>query len=174
MPLTDAELVEAACGGDVASFQELFERHYPLAVGIARGRLGDVHLAEDVAQEAFQIACRRLAMLNDGRRFPEWLGTICRRVAGRMARSRRNEQPINGELVAEQPMPGENNRLKQLRSIVDRLPASAREVIVLRYFSGLSHEEIARALRLTPESVHGRLQRARRKIADELSHHPDY
>jgi hypothetical protein len=44
---TDAELVAAACRGDLASFGRLYERHYRLAVGITRSRLSDGHLAED-------------------------------------------------------------------------------------------------------------------------------
>jgi len=73
---SNKDLVAAACQGDLASFGLLYERHYRLAVGIARARLSDCHLAEDAAQEAFLIACRTLPSLRDPNRFPEWLGTI--------------------------------------------------------------------------------------------------
>jgi hypothetical protein len=62
---SDAELVTTACGGDIDSFRELYERYHAMAVGIARGRLSDLHLAEDAAQEAFAVACRRLHSLRD-------------------------------------------------------------------------------------------------------------
>ena len=52
MKRSDAELVKAAGDGDVDSFRRLYERHYGLAVGIARTRLWDRHLAEDTAQES--------------------------------------------------------------------------------------------------------------------------
>jgi hypothetical protein len=55
----DAELVEAACQGNLASFGELYRRHYRMAVGLACSHLADRHLAEDAAQEAFATACRR-------------------------------------------------------------------------------------------------------------------
>jgi hypothetical protein len=85
---TDSELVAAARAGDVGSFGELYERHYRMAVGIARSRLSDADLAEGAAQEAFAVACRTLSALQDGDRFPQWLGTICRRTASRLARER--------------------------------------------------------------------------------------
>jgi RNA polymerase sigma-70 factor, ECF subfamily len=69
--LSDAELVKAACAGDVDSFRKLYERYYGMAVGIACSRLTDKHLAEDAAQEAFAIACRRLYSLRDTQRFAE-------------------------------------------------------------------------------------------------------
>ena len=56
MQRSDAELVAAACRGDLASFGRLYERHYRMAVGIARSRLSDGHLAEDAAQEAAEAS----------------------------------------------------------------------------------------------------------------------
>jgi RNA polymerase sigma-70 factor, ECF subfamily len=166
---TDAELVEAACRGDIASFRDLYQRHYTMAVGIARSRLADTHLAEDAAQEAFATVCRRLALLRDRQRFAQWLGTICRRTASRMARSRANHAPIDDVPTAASPTNGDGQATAHVRQAVDRLNASGREVILLRYFSGLSHEQIAQALGISPQSVHGRLQRARRTLARELS-----
>jgi RNA polymerase sigma-70 factor (ECF subfamily) len=55
-----------------------------------------------------------------------------------------------------------------VRESVQRLSHSAREVILLRYFSGLSHERIAGLLNISTHAVHGRLTRARRKLADDL------
>ena len=165
---SDAELVQAACGGDVDSFRQLYERYYGMAVGVARSRLSDAHLAEDAAQEAFATACRELASLRDARRFPEWLGTICRRTASRMSHSKWNGKPIEREPTTP---PDVNNSADaaQVHRALKQLSASAREVIQLHYFSGLAHEEIARVLGTTPQAVHGRLQRARRTLASLLS-----
>jgi RNA polymerase sigma-70 factor (ECF subfamily) len=75
---SDAELVAAARRGDPGSFGSLYERHYRLAVGIARRRLSDHHPAEDAAQEAFSVACRTLSTVREPSGFPQWLGSICR------------------------------------------------------------------------------------------------
>lgn len=169
MEHSDAELVEAACRGDLASFRRLYECHYRMAVGIARSRLSDRHLAEDAAQEAFATACRQLSLLKDRRRFPEWLGTICRRSASRMARSRTNHRPIDPATVSPPQNEDKSEAAVRIQKAVERLPASGREVIMLHYFSGLSYQEISHALGITPQSVHGRLQRARGALARELA-----
>jgi RNA polymerase sigma-70 factor (ECF subfamily) len=168
VPPSDTELVEAACGGDVDSFRQLYERYYGMAVGIARSRLSDAHLAEDAAQEAFATACRELASLRDAGRFPEWLGTICRRTASRMSRSQLNGKPLGHEPIT---LPEANNAADatKVHRALSQLSSSAREVIQLHYFSGLAHEEIARILGTTSSAVHGRLQRARRTLAKLLA-----
>jgi RNA polymerase sigma-70 factor (ECF subfamily) len=167
---SDAELVEAARRGDPASFGLLYERHYRLAVGIARGRLSDRHLAEDAAQEAFAIACRTLAGLRDPRRFPEWLGTICRRTASRLAAAR-----VAAEPMPDEPGSADDPELAALRlqvhDALQLLEEASREVVVLHYFSGLSYQEIARALGTSVQGVHGRMQRARRRLARLLGAH---
>jgi RNA polymerase sigma-70 factor, ECF subfamily len=170
---SDAELVEAACRGDIASFRKLYERHYSMAVAIARSRLSDRHLAEDAAQEAFATACRQLSLLKDGRRFPEWLGTICRRTAGRMARSRRVHGPIDAATVATRQNPDNSGAIARVQKALEQLPASGREVILLHYFTDLSYDEISKALGITPQSVQGRLQRARGALKQQLTQAAD-
>ena len=56
-----------------------------------------------------------------------------------------------------------------VRQAVGALPERAREVVVLHYFTGLSHKEIAASLGMSPEAVHGRLVRARRMLAERLT-----
>jgi RNA polymerase sigma-70 factor (ECF subfamily) len=165
---TDAELVKAACDGDVDSFRQLYERYYRLAVSIARSRLNDRHLAEDAAQEAFATACRTLAGLRNPSRFPEWLGTICRRTASRMARSRvgSNGKPLAKEPAS--PTAPNNAASNRIHEALARLTPDAREVLQLHYFAGLTYEQIARALGISPQAVHGRMQRARHSLAGWL------
>lgn len=160
---SDRELVESACAGDIDSFRSLYERYFGMAVGIARSRLADQHLAEDAAQEAFASACRRLCSLRNGERFPQWLGTICRRTARRMARSRMNGAPMMSEPIS--PVRDDDSRREQVHKALEELSRSEREIIQLHYFSGLSYDEIARVLGVSPQAVHGRMQRARRKLA---------
>lgn len=167
MERSDADLVQASRRGDLASFGLLYERHYRLAVSIARARLADRHLAEDAAQEAFAIACRTLSTLKNPERFPEWLGTICRRTASRMADGRKAHETLGDD--SDDGNDPECTLLRlQVQDALERLDEVTREIVVLRYFGSLSYEEIAMASGLTVPGVHGRLQRARVKLAHLL------
>jgi RNA polymerase sigma-70 factor (ECF subfamily) len=161
---SDAELVEAARRGDPSSFGLLYERHYRLAVGIARARLSDIHLAEDAAQEAFAIAWRTLGTLRNPRQFLAWLGTICRRTASRVDAGRLLHEPLPDDRGSAHDPELTALRL-QVQDSLQLLEETSREIVVLHYFSGLTYEEIGRALGVSVCGVHGRLQRARSKLA---------
>jgi RNA polymerase sigma-70 factor (ECF subfamily) len=148
----------------------LYERHYRMAVGIARGRLSDRHLAEDAAQEAFAIACRTLSTLRDPHRFPEWLGTICRRTASRLGAARPSHEPLPDDPQCADDPDLQALRL-QVQDALQLLEETSREIVLLHYFSGLSYQEIGQALGLSVQGVHGRLQRARSKLAQLLDAH---
>lgn len=165
---TNAQLVEAACQGDLVSFGLLYERHYRMVVAIARCRLADCHLAEDAAQEAFATACRTLSTLRDRNRFPQWIGTICRRIASRIDVHRLPAESLsNGTEIASDITHFE---LRQhVHDALNLLDEASREIVVLHYFSELSYEEIGQALGLSVQSIHGRLQRARAKLAQILT-----
>ena len=149
------------------SFGELYRRHYAALVGVAYCQLADRHLAEDAAQEAFAIACRELDGLRRADRFASWLRGICRNVAKGIhrTRSRRILQEEAPGLTGES---SEDAADEIVRRSVRQLPDSVREVVVLHYFGGLSHRQIAAELGVSPQAVHGRLVRARRKMADCL------
>jgi RNA polymerase sigma-70 factor (ECF subfamily) len=166
----DAELVSAARQGDVASFARLYERHYAAMVGVARALLDDRDLAEDVAQETFAVACGSLGRLRRPQRFAPWLRGICRRIARNLLRRRRRaERALRGRGREPPASPaGPEADLAPLRRAVARLRPRAREVVMLHYFSGQTHRQIAELLRISPSAVHGRLVRARRQIAADL------
>lgn len=162
---TDAELVEAACDGDVDSFRTLYEKYYGLAFGLARSRLGDQHLAEDAAQEAFAVACRKLHTLSKPHRFPEWLGTICRRTASKLARKQGSVEPF--EDSATEKSTNETVRTT-VQEALSKLPVNSREVLNLHYLSGMTYEEISQTLGISFQAVHGRMQRARKNLSRYL------
>ncbi len=167
MTRSDLELVDAARDGDIDSFRLLYERHYKMAVAIACNQLLDQHLAEDAAQEAFCVVFSQLTTLRDGTRLVPWIGTICRRIAGKMAHKRTCTVDFQTEVAVDSV--SELDDHSHVREAIGRLSVAQREVIFLRYYSELSYDEIAAAIDATQQSVHGLLQRARRNLAKELS-----
>lgn len=163
----DTTLVEAAIDGDAESFTELCQRYYPAMVAIAHSVLGDRHLAEDAAQEAFARAAVRLPQLRQKSKFAGWLAVICRNAAKDMIR-RTQDRPavIERSVVANQS--DQEVVVEVVREAIGGLSAAARELIFLRYYDGLSYEQISAVLGISEQAINGRLRRAKRKMADYL------
>lgn len=160
-------LVQAALGGDVDSFTALCSRYYSAITAIGHAILGDRHLAEDAAQEAFARACWNLRRLKDPSRFAAWLARICRNQAKDMARRRRRLGSLQDPAaVPERPQTAAD--VDTVRDAIAALPARAREVIYLRYYDELSYEQISAVLGVSGQAVNGRLRRAKQTIARYL------
>ena len=163
----DIELVQAAMNGDSDSFTELCRRYYPAMVAIAHSVLGDRHIAEDAAQQAFAKAVRKLPQLKNKNKFAGWLAIICRNAAKDMARD--TEKLCTAEdfsMIAAESH--ESGPTKAVREAVGELSASDKEVIFLRFYDGLSYEKISAVLGISEQAINGRLRRAKKKIADYL------
>jgi len=165
----DTALVSAALNGDADSFTELCRRYYPAMVAVAHAILGDRHLAEDAAQQAFAKAVVKLPQLRKKSKFAGWIATICRNVAKDMARAmERLHTHENLSNVAAKP--DQDDATEAVKQALGELSASAREVVFLRYYDGLSYEQISAVQGISEQAINGRLRRAKRKLADYLQH----
>ena len=160
-------LVEAAMDGDADSFTELCRRYYPAMVAIAHSVLGDRHLAEDAAQQAFAKAARKLPQLKKRSKFAGWLAVICRNAARDMARKRETLHTA-GDVSIKGGQSHQDGTTEAVKEAISRLSASAREVIFLRYYDGMSYEQISAVLGISEQAINGRLRRAKKKMADYL------
>ena len=152
--IPDEQLVWAARSGDADSFLRLCQRYYPAMVAVGRAVLGDGHLCEDAAQEAFAKACRKLGSLKTPSSFGAWLTAICRNEARSMLRKAEPAASLGERDVAAE-RPAEDPDVHWVRRALRRLPVEARELVYLRYRNELSHQEIADLLGTTPAAVHG-------------------
>ncbi len=165
----DSVLVEAAINGEADSFTELCKRYYPAMVAIAHSAIGDRHLAEDAAQQAFAKAAVELPKLRNRSRFAGWLAVICRNAAKDIVQSRRARE--NYEFFsATANGPPDDDVSEYVREALGRLSAAAREVIFLRFYDGLSYEQMSAVLGMSEQAINGRLRRAKRKLANYLRH----
>jgi RNA polymerase sigma-70 factor (ECF subfamily) len=163
----DLTLVERACNGDTDSFTELCRRYYPAMVAIAHSILGDRHLAEDAAQQTFANAVCKLPQLKNKNKFAAWLAVICRNVALDLARRTETHRTAD-DLSMIAAKPDENGPTEPVREALSRLSASAREVIFLRYYDGMTYEQISAVLGISEQAINGRLRRAKKKMANYL------
>ena len=159
----DGELVDGAKRGCLDCFGKLYNRYYPAIATLAFSLLGDRHLAEDVAQETFAVACRDLHHLKSSEKFAAWCAGICRNVAKQTLRTRK--EIITTEFAPATTEPKPDDQLSQaIRDAINHLAASDREIIILRYYNDLSYEQMSAMLGISEQAVHGRLTRAKQKI----------
>ena len=163
----DTTLIEAAIKGHPESFTELCRRYYPAMVAIAHSQLNDRHLAEDAAQETFAKAAVKLPQLRQKNKFAGWLTTICRNEARDIAR-RTNSLQTTDEFSTIPVKSRKDDSGDVVRQALKKLTEPARELVYLRYYDGLSYEQISKVLGISEQAINGRLRRAKRKMADYL------
>jgi len=164
---SDTELVRAAQAGDLDSFGRLCEQYYAAMTAVAYCAIRDHQLAEDVAQEAFARALVNLRKLKTPEKFAPWLAQICRNVAADMGRARRRTPGIEDPQVV-QDAPVRDSPVKVIRSAIDELPDSMRQVLILRYYDDRSYDQMSAVLGLSKSAINGLLTRAKRKLAKSL------
>ena len=163
----DLALVESACDGDVDSFTELCRRYYPAMVAIAHSIIGDRDLAEDAAQQTFAKVVRKMTQLKNKRKFTAWLAAICRNVSLDLARNREMHQSTE-DLSLRATETHDNSISDIVKEAINRLSAPAREVIFLRYYDGMTYEQISAVLGISEQAINGRLRRAKKKMENYL------
>lgn len=165
----DGALVAAARGGDAGAFDALVVRHAARVRAVALAVVRDAVAADDVTQQAFLRAWRKLDTLADPERFGPWCRTIARNAGRNWLRDHAGR---SAAALGEGPEPAAPGRaaLEQLadreavRQAVAGLAGPLREVIRLRYVADLSYREIAETLDEPLSTVRDRLYRARQEL----------
>jgi RNA polymerase sigma-70 factor (ECF subfamily) len=172
----DAVLIRKAQEGDVDAFESLVREYQQKIYALCRRLTGAHQSADDLAQETFIKAYFALAKFDSRWPFYPWLRKIAVNTSLNYLKARNRERPLLDEAMAgrrdgsrpAQDLP--QARLEQaefeekFRTSVGSLPEEQRSVFVLRFYEGLSYEEISRALDLPHGTVMSRLSRARQKL----------
>lgn len=170
MQRTDRELVEATLSGDREAFGALVERYERGVCAVIVRMVGDIHAAQDVAQEAFVSAYQNLASLRRAAAFGPWLYRIARCAALAWLKQRPT-QPVS-DIHEGLPAPCDNGRLdeasEQLLRAVMALPQQEQRVVLLRYFEGHAVRDIAEMLAQPVGTVTKQLSRARARLRQRL------
>ncbi|MHC4713529.1 MAG: sigma-70 family RNA polymerase sigma factor [Planctomycetota bacterium] len=170
----DAELVAAILEGDETASEEVIRRYRDAVVAVALSRLGNFHDAEDVAQEVFVEAYRRLAGLRDPQRLGAWLRSIT--IHRAIDAVRRCRKPVDisqlGEASAAVSAWRERERntdvQHEVMAMIAALSRTQRETTTLFYIDGYSVEEVAAIQEVPAGTVKRRLHDARRCLKEEM------
>lgn len=164
----EEELVRAATRGSRTAFGELYARYARVVHGILLTRVpyGD---AEDLVQDVFVMAFRKIATLREPKAFAGWLGAIARHSASEFHRSAFQQTAAHTEATRETKsgtaVP-EANALTVLE-LIQALPDAYRETLVLRFVEGLTGPEIAQRTGLTADSVRVNLHRGTKMLREK-------
>ena len=168
--------VSRARDGDVEAYRAVVRRFKEMACGYAYSLLGDFHLAEDAAQEAFVQAYRDLPMLSVPRAFPGWLKRIVFKHCDRLTRGRRVPLvPLAeaGAAVGRAPDPSaaaaRQEMAQRVLAAVAGLPKRERAVATLFYLNGYSRRTIAEFLEVPVTTVDNRLHAARKRLRENIA-----
>ncbi len=173
--LEDRDLVRLAVSGETWAFGQLVERYGGRIYGRIRRVVRQPDEAQDLVQEIFLQAYRRLGQLRDGRRFSGWLLKIADNAAFRWRQRRmvqiRFEQLLTtewGEHAVDESEAEREARM-MVRQAIRQLSDAHRDVIEHHYFKGHSYEKTASQLGLKLNTVRSRLQKARQRIRKEMN-----
>jgi len=165
---SDAEYVLSSRNGCPDHFRLLVQRYQRPLFAYLSSRLRDPLEAEEAAQESFVRAFMSLKKLRKPESFYAWLMGIAGRVLKEQFRAqerRQREQPNVEELPAEDSSPAPEYPLEEAIAV---LPESYRQVILLRYYEGLSCQEVATRLGMPLGTVTKTLSRAYALLRQEL------
>ena len=169
----DRDAVARVLAGDSGAFRDLVELYEPSVYGLCRKLLGgDSAEAEDLTQETFFRAYRYLPRLEDPERFGPWLY----RIARSLCRDRRRRAQVERRALAERAdelrrRAGEvldDGACGDVGKALSDLPREENEALTLRYFEGLSYDEIAGRLGLTFSQVDHLIRKARARLERRL------
>lgn len=154
--------------GDREAFRHLVERYQKRAVAHAVAILFDREDAEDAVQDAFIDAFKAIGTFDTSRPFYPWFYVLLRNRCYKLTAKGRPTESLDEVLLAssESGIAGETRLV--LEKALHSLTREEREIVSLKYFSGLSYDELAAHLQIPRGTVMSRLFNARRRLQDKL------
>lgn len=170
----DSRWVIAARAGDREAFGQLYDRYARMVHGVllAKVPVGDV---DDLVQDVFMLALRRLGTLREAGSFGPWLAAIARNRANDYHRRSKPEDQLTDETPEQEMNSISEDREGEGAAILDvvrSLPDAYRETLILRLVEGMTGPEIAARTGMTHGSVRVNLHRGMQQLRARLSSRP--
>jgi RNA polymerase sigma-70 factor (ECF subfamily) len=174
--ISDPELVaRVASSNDQAAFQLLVERHQSAIRGFLRRLLnGDHGTADDLAQDTFLMAYRKIHTLKSGGSIKAWLHSIAYRQFLQFTRKHARQQ-----VMAETPEQSHDPRHSTdaeilVQKLMNYVSPEERACMTLAYSAGMSHPEIGEVTGFPIGTVKSHIQRGKQKLQQWLEDHDHY
>ncbi len=178
MKTDDVVLIQSTLAGDESAFATLVSKYREQVHAFAYRKIGDFHVAEDIAQEAFFEAYQNLEKLRDPTKFPKWLFSIVNYLC--IARFRKNQSmsqllresyTINTEtdsysryVALENERDATEAQRELVQTLLSKLKESDHQLITLHYFEEMTSAEISNYLGVPKNTIKSQLHRARQRL----------
>lgn len=160
----EVALVRAVLEGERDRFARLYEMYAPMVHGVLLARVPRDEV-DDLVQDIFLHALKKLHTLRDATAFGPWIAMIARNRAMDFYRSSRATVEVTEQMaVAKTP----SRTAREVLDLIKQLPDAYRETLVLRFVEGMTGPEIASRTGLTPASVRVNLHRGTKLLREKM------
>ena len=180
----DAQLIHRTLSGDEAAFNTLVQKYQKGVHAFAWRKIDDYHFAEEITQDTFLQAYKKLATLRNPKQFSTWLYVIVNRLCINWIRRKKpamqslehTHVDVVGKFsyacyISEQrETQASEHRHEIIHNLLRRLPENERRVMMLYYFSEMKIKEIGVFLGVSVNTIKSQLRRARKRLQEREEH----
>ena len=180
----DAQLIQDTLAGNDEAFNALVRKYQKSVHALAWRKIGDFQDAEEVTQDTFLQAYKKLSTLKNPHQFAGWLYVIANRLCINWIQKQKsalqsledtpmkeieNASYTHYESARRETAAGEY-RLERAKKLLAKLPESERTVVTLYYLGEMTTKEISRFLGVSVNTITSRLQRGRKRLQNDQEH----
>ena len=177
----DVQLIHSILSGNDEAFSILVKKYQKSVHALVWRKIGDFHYAEEITQDTFLQAYKKLSTLKNPNQFAGWLYVIANRLCLNWLRKKKPAiQSLDGTSTAEieklsyarhisehRETEAAESRTEIVKKLLARLPESERTVVSLYYLGEMTSKEIGKFLGVSVKTVHSRLHRARKRLQEK-------
>ncbi len=178
---TDAQLVRRTLLGDDGAFSILVQKHQKGIQAVAWRKVGDFHVAEEITQDTFLQAYKKLSTLRNPQQFAGWLYVIANRMCLRWLKKNKTAmqslEDTSVEIIdgasykhhedQQRESEAQAHRHALVKKLLAKLPESERTVVTLYYLGEMTTKEIGKYLGVSVNTITSRLRRGRKRLQEE-------
>lgn len=180
----DVQLIHKTLSGDEAAFNTLVQKYQKGVHAFVWRKIGDFHFAEEITQDAFLQAYKKLETLRNPKQFSTWLYVIANRLCINWIRRKKTtmqslestgvdvvEKFSYAHYISEQrETEASEYRYEIVQNLLRRLPENERRVVTLYYFGEMRMREISEFLDVSVNTIKSQLRRARKRLQEREEH----
>ncbi len=177
----DVQLIHKILSGDEEAFSALVRKYQKSVHALAWRKIGDFHIAEEIAQDAFLQAYKNLATLRNPNQFAGWLYVIANNLCKRWHQKQKlSTRSLEGTPMTEienssykryeleqREVEAAERRHEIVKELLETLPESERTVVTLHYLGEMTAQEIGKFLGVSVNTIKSRIRRARERLQAE-------